>query len=379
MEDTENLKKDRAWVEINLSNLENNINEIKKIIPDTCKIMAVIKANAYGHGIINIAKKLSNIGIQDFAVATLEEAISLRENNINGNILILGYTDFHDIKYAVKYDLIQTIVDYQYATKINELKLKSKLKAHIKVNTGMNRIGENYKNIDNIAKIYKMENIEVLGIYSHLCVADSNKSEDVEFTTKQINNFYECVNSVKNLVKDVGKIHLQSSYSILNYSDLKLDYVRPGIIMYGIYSDKFSKTKIQPNIKPVLTLKARITHGNQIAVGESVSYGRKFIADTNRKIATVSIGYADGYPRSLSGKNAKVLVNNEYAEIIGRICMDQLMIDVSNIPNVKQGDVVTLIGEEKEISAEEISDKADMITNELLCGLGNRLPRIEIN
>lgn len=379
MENKESIKKDRAWVEINLSNLENNINEIKKIIPDTCKIMAIVKANGYGHGMINISKKLNDIGIEDFAVATLEEGITLRENNIKGNILILGYTDFNDLEYVIKYDLIQTIVDYEYASKINELNLSNKLKAHIKINTGMNRIGESYKNVGNIAKIYKMKNIEVLGIYSHLCVADSIKDDDLEFTDKQINNFYKCIDEIKALGYNVGKIHLQASYCILNYPNLKCDYVRPGIIMYGLYSDKFSITKIQPNIKPVLSLKARITSVKQINTGDSVGYGRTFISDTNRKIASIAIGYADGYPRSLSGKHTKVLINNEYAEIVGRICMDQLMIDVTNIPNVKQGDIVTLIGEEKEISAEEISDKADTITNELLCRLGNRLPRIEIN
>lgn len=379
MEDKESLKRDRAWIEINLNNLENNINEIKKVISDTCDIMAIVKANAYGHGMINISKKLNSIGIRNFAVATLEEGITLRENNIDGNILILGYTDFSDLEYAIKYDLIQTIVDYEYASKINKLNLNNKLKAHIKINTGMNRIGESYKNVDNIAKIYEMKNIEVLGIYSHLCVADSIENDDVEFTNNQDNNFFECVNSIKNLGYYVGKIHLQASYCIFNYPNLKCDYVRPGIIMYGLYSDKFSKTKIQPNIKPVLSLKARISSVKQINAGDSVGYGRTYIADENRKIASVSIGYADGYPRSLSGKHTKVLINNEYAEIVGRICMDQLMIDVTNISNVKQGDIVTLIGEEKEISAEEISYKADTITNELLCRLGNRLPRIEIN
>lgn len=373
-----NITKDRAWIEINLENLENNIKEIKKVIDEKCKIMAIVKANAYGHGMINIAKKLNEMGIEDFAVATLSEGIELRENNIKGNILILGYTDFKDIEYVIKYDLIQTIVDYEYAKKVDEMKLENKIKVHIKINTGMNRIGTSYKNIEQLIQIYQMKNIEILGIFSHFCVADSTKKEDEEFTKKQINNFFNCINTIKEQGYNVGKIHIQSSYGILNYPELKCDYVRPGIIMYGNYSSKGDKTKIVPNIKPALSLKARITTIKEIELGESVSYGRTYTAQTTKKIATVSIGYADGYPRNLSGKGVKVLINNKYADIIGRICMDQLVVDISDIRNAKQGDVVTLIGEEKEISAEEISYKSDTITNELLCRLGDRLERVNL-
>lgn len=372
----EHAKQNRAWLEINLDNLEYNVNQIKSIIPDKCKVMAIVKANAYGHGMIEIAKKLNEIGIQNFAVATLSEGIDLRKNNIKGNILILGYTDLRDIQYIIKYDLIQTIVDYEYAKKIEQMKLEKRLKVHIKINTGMNRIGESYKNIDSLIKIYQMKNIEILGTYSHLCVADSLKSDDVEFTNMQISNFFKCIDKIRNLGYDTGKIHIQASYGILNYTELNCDFVRPGIIMYGIYNEDEPKTRL--NLKPVLTLKARITSVKEIEKEESVSYGRTFVAKENRKIATVSIGYADGYPRNLSNKNVKVVLNGQYAEIVGRICMDQLIIDVSKINEIHQGDIVTLIGEQKEISAETIANKADTITNELLSRLGSRLGRTTI-
>lgn len=372
----EHAKQNRAWLEINLDNLEYNVNQIKSIIPDKCKVMAIVKANAYGHGMIEIAKKLNEIGIQNFAVATLSEGIDLRKNNIKGNILILGYTDLRDIQYIIKYDLIQTIVDYEYAKKIEQMKLEKRLKVHIKINTGMNRIGESYKNIDSLIKIYQMKNIEILGTYSHLCVADSLKSDDVEFTNMQISNFFKCIDKIRNLGYDTGKIHIQASYGILNYTELNCDFVRPGIIMYGIYNEDEPKTRL--NLKPVLTLKARITSVKEIEKEESVSYGRTFVAKENKKIATVSIGYADGYPRNLSNKNVKVVVNGEYAEIVGRICMDQLIIDVSKIKEIHQGDIVTLMGEQKEISAETIANKADTITNELLSRLGSRLGRTTI-
>lgn len=369
------MLQDRAWLEINLNNLENNINEIRKTIPSKTKIMAVVKANAYGHGIIDISKKLEQIGIQDFAVATLQEAITLRQNRIKGNILILGFTSIENLHYVIDYDLIQTIVDEEYAKKILNLPYDKKIKVHIKVNTGMNRIGINYKNINIIKELYLSNKINVLGIFSHLSVSDSNDQEDIDFTKMQISRFNDLIKKLKTDMIDVGKTHLQSSYGILNYPELEYDYVRPGIIMYGIHSEKNMTTKVKLNIKPVLSLKAKITDVKEINENDSVSYGRKYIALQREKIASVSIGYADGYPRNLSCKNVSVLINNHYAQIIGRICMDQLIIKINNL-DVKQGDIVTLIGESEKISAETIANCSDTITNELLSRLGERLSRI---
>lgn len=380
MKESEQIYKDRAWIEINIKNLKNNINEIKSLISEQCKIMAVIKANAYGHGIINIAKRLNQIGIQDFAVATLSEAIELRKNNIQGNILILGYTNPEDIKNIKIYNLIQTIVDYEYAKKIDKIlqEKNQKINVHIKINTGMNRIGESYENIDKIIEIFKLKHINILGMYTHFSSADSLDKDDIEFSENQMNNFYNCIEKLKLLGYNPGKIHIQNSYGILNYQGLKCDYVRPGIIMYGVYGNKEHNAKIELNIKPVLELKARITSVKYLPKGQTVSYGRTYISDNKIKIATVSIGYGDGYPRCLSGKGIKVAVNGKYAEIIGKICMDQLIIDVTDIDNIKEGDIVTLIGNDKDICAEEIAAKADTITYELLCGLGQRLERIEL-
>ena len=371
-EKREEMNKDRAWIEINRNHLENNIKEIKKIISDKTKIMAVVKANAYGHGIIPISKELNKLGIEDFAVATLEEGITLRQNHIKGNILILGYTHFDDIQYVTKYDLIQTIVDYEYAKRLNELKLDRKIKAHIKINTGMNRIGESYKHIDKLLEIYKMKSLDILGTYTHLSVSDSDKVEDIEFTKNQIKSFDDCVKILKEKKCNVGKLHVQASYGVLNYPELTYDYVRIGIMMYGNKSSRKDITKLKPDIKPVLSLKARITSIKEINKDEAVGYGRSFIATNNIKVASVAIGYADGYPRNLSN-HAKVMINGQAGPVIGRICMDQLMIDISNIGNVKVGDVVTLIGEEKEILAENIADQTETISNEILSRLGNRL------
>lgn len=371
------LLTDRAWVEVNLENLEHNINEIKKVIQPKTKIMAVVKANAYGHGSILIAEKLSEIGINDFAVATLDEAIELRKHNIKGNILILGYTNFEDLKYVIQYDLIQTIVDYNYSEKIKELKLSQKLKCHIKINTGMNRIGERYDNIDKLIKIYENPMLNILGTFSHLCVADSDKKEDIEFTEKQIENFNKCIKQLKENGQDVGKVHLQSSYGAINYNTETYDYVRIGIIMYGVNSDNTSYQKNKLDLKPVLSLKARVTSVKEINKDDSVSYGRTYIADSNRKIASISIGYADGIPRCLSDKNMLVKVNGNYSKVIGRICMDQCVIDVTDVKEIKTGDVVYIIDcDDINLSSEKFAMNADTITNEFLSRLGNRLPRI---
>ena len=374
MEKEFKLAKNQAWIEINLENLEHNIKEIQKIISKKTKIMAVVKANAYGHGAVLISKKLNEIGIFNFAVSSLKEGIELRENGILGNILIFGFTDYKNLEDVIKYDLIQTIIDYDYAKRIEKLDLSQKLKVHLKINTGMNRIGENYQNIEKIKEIFAIKNIEILGLFTHLSVSDSSNLEDINFTKRQINNFFQVVNGLKSIGYSNFSSHIQSSYGILNYPELNLDYVRIGIIMYGVHSEKNIKTKVNINLKPVLTLKAKISSIHELDVNESISYGRTYITTSKIKVATVSIGYADGYPRSLSSKGI-VLVNGKRRPILGRICMDQLIIDVTNM-SIQVGDIITLIGEDQDIKAEDVSYLANTISNELLSRLGNRLDRI---
>lgn len=367
----------RAWIEINLSNLENNINEIKKIIPTNTKIMAVVKANAYGHGAVGVSRELESIGITDFAVATLEEAIELRRAKIKGNILILGYTPIECLKEVIKYDFIQTIIDEDYANIIIKMNFKEKLKGHIKINTGMNRMGIDNKNLNLIEQIYKSNNIEVLGIFSHLSDSYNESSSSKEFTKKQIDLFDNLISSLKNKNINVGNTHIQGSNGILNYPELNHSFVRPGIILYGLYTEKYINTKCKINLKRVLFLKSRIISIKDIKKGSFVGYGRKYEALEDKKNAVVSIGHADGYPRSLSLKNAKVLVNNSYADVVGIICMDYFMIDITNI-SVKVGDIVTLIGEDENIKAEELASKLDTVTSELVARSGKRLERVYI-
>ena len=375
-----NLAKERAWIEVNLSKLEENVRSIQKIISPSTKIMAVVKADAYGHGMIEIAKHLNKIGIEDFAVATLEEGISLRENHTKGNILILGHVSIQSLRLAVEHDLIITAIDQEYAKRILHMPLKKKLRVYLKINTGMNRLGIPYHEIDFIKSMYKKQEIDVVGMYSHFCITDSKQEEAIAFSNLQNKRMEQLIKKLKEDGYNVGKVHMQSSYGILNYNDnYEYSYVRPGIILYGVDSTKEVYKKTSLTLHPVLSVNERITSVKEIKEEETVGYGRTYKANQKEKIATVSIGYADGYPRELSNKGAKVIVNNQYAEVIGRICMDQLMINVTNIPEIKAGDIVTLIGNTPEITAEEVASLAGTITNELLCRLGSRLHKIYHN
>lgn len=364
------LEKDRAWLEIDLLALRHNVEVIQRELSSKTKMMAVVKGNAYGHGLVAVSKYLNKIGITDFAVSTLEEGMTLRKNGIIGNILILGYTSIQNIKYVKKYQLIQTIIDFEYAKKL--FSLKETIEVYIKINTGMNRIGISYQEIEKISKIYEYPNLKVLGLFSHLSSSEQYIENDITYTKLQIKRLQIVVDSLKEKKIEVGKIHLQSSYGFMNYPELEYDYVRIGMILYGIHSEYNRKLKRNLELEPILSLKARVSSVNLISKGEYVGYDRTFKADSNRKIATLSIGYADGYPRSFSNGVSEVLIGGNYVPIIGRICMDQLMIDVTGI-EVKQGDIATLIGREEKIRADYLAYHAGTITNELLSRLGARL------
>lgn len=370
------LERDRAWIEIHLEHLKWNVEQIKGILPKGCKFMAVVKADAYGHGSLAVSEFLYKMGIRAFAVAALEEGIYLRKNGVRGKILVLGYTSPENAEYLSKYHLIQSVVDEEYAKSLNEQGIP--LKVHIGVDTGMHRLGEDYRNKEKIAGIFHYENLKVEGIYSHLCVSDSREEWAVAYTKKQIERFY----GVLDFLQEGGwgdlKTHLQSSYGAANYPKLPVSYARIGIMMYGCLSGYGDETESGPDLKAVLTLKARVALTRSLKKGESLGYGCTFRAPCDMMIAAVTIGYGDGYPRSLSGGKQRVLIKGKPAKIIGRICMDQLTVDITGIDGVRPGDEVVLIGRDGDmcISAEEVADAAGTITNELLCRMGSRLGHI---
>ncbi|MBB1548605.1 MAG: alanine racemase [Clostridiales bacterium] len=374
-----NNSKERSWIEINTKNLEYNINQIKQIIPKTTQIMAVVKANAYGHDSIIISKKLQEIGINDFAVATLQEAIKLRENNITGNILILGYTEPEELQKVIDSNIMQTIVDNDYAKSVLKANLQGKLKCHVKINTGMNRIGEFYDDFAALSEIYQNPALQIEGTFTHLCVSDSDKIEDINFTKEQINRFDKAIEFIKKQGLNPGKLHTQASYGTINYTNCKYDYVRMGILMYGINASYDCYNKYNVDFKPVMAVKSKVTSIKYINPEETVSYGRTFKADNKIKIASVGIGYADGVPRALSNILI-VKINNKKYHQIGRICMDQLMIEINDENPIAIGDEVILIdpNERKDLTLEDWAKLTNTITDEIICKFTTRLKRIEI-
>jgi alanine racemase len=356
----------RASVEINLSNILHNYQFFAERVPNGCEIMAVIKADAYGHGMIPVAKFLSEAGVQTFAVATLAEAVELRANNIEGEILILGFTNLDEINLIKEHNLIQTMVDLSYAQKINEKNIP--IRAHIKMDTGMHRIGENFANIENLAKIYALKNLQVEGIFTHLAKSDSKDNADIEFTKKQIHRFDTAVASLRAKGINCGKLHVQNTYGILNYPKLNYDYARVGI---GLYSH----CEQIPKMRATMQIKARVAMVKEIACGESVGYGNNFIAKKAMKIAVITIGYADGISRMLTNTGYQALIRGKAAQLVGSVCMDQLMVDVTTIADVKANDIITLIGEFPPYDVETVSALMGTIPHEIITRIGNRLEK----
>lgn len=378
------MSETRAWLEIDLHKISHNIREIKALIPKKSKIMAIVKANAYGHGDIACSKELEQCGIDFFGVSSIDEALALRKANIQKKILILGYTPPTHFHYLHEENIIQTIISSEYANKLNAYgKVHNQLiKAHIKVDTGMSRLGviaqAHAYNINEIKALYHLSNVHVCGIFSHFSASDSLVESQLTYTQNQIQLFDRILKDLKKANIDVGETHLQNSYGILNYQHLAYDYVRPGLLWMGLTSNDEIPIKSTPRFQPIMQCKANVSCVKTIQKGVSVSYGRKYQAPSQRIIATLSIGYADGYPRCVSNRSAYVLLHGKKANIIGNICMDQMMIDVSDIHHVKEGDIATLFGYDQNefLSIDTLTRLSETINNETLCWMSARLPRI---
>lgn len=364
---------DRAYIEIDLNNLEYNVKTLRKAMPPKCRMMAVVKAEAYGHGAYEISTHLEKIGVRAFAVATIDEGISLRKYGIRGEILILGYTSIDRASELKKYNLIQTLISFEYANALNRQKVI--VNTHIKIDTGMHRLGIPSDCVSDVKKIFTMKNINVCGIFTHLCCSDSSLPDDIAFTKGQIYDFYNLIGNLKKSGISIPKLHVQSSYGLLNYPELKCSYIRTGIALYGVKSLPDDNIKLQLDLRPVLSLKSRVVLIRQIEKGDSVGYGRSFIAERNSRIAILPIGYGDGFPRSLSNGNGSVLIDQYIVPVIGRICMDQLAIDITDTEGIAIGDVATLIDTDgcTDLYADVVSKNSGSISNELLCRMGERL------
>lgn len=365
------------WAEINLDNLIHNIREIKKLLEPGTEYISVVKADGYGHGASEVAHVCTDEGIKWFAVAMLDEALELRNSGIKGSILILGYTPETEVEKIVSNGISQVCFNYSLAEAMSNaaVRLGKTAKIHIAVDTGMGRIGLNpdAESADLVLKISKLPNIEIEGVFTHFSSADE---ADKGYTYLQFKRFKDFLNLLDMRNIKVKYAHAGNSAAIMDLPAVQMNAVRPGIIQYGLYpSDDVLKSKL--NLKPVMSIKAEVVHVKYVEAGTSISYGRKFTAIRRSRIATLPVGYADGYTRLLNGK-AKVIINGAIAPVVGSICMDQCMIDVTDCSSVKPGDEVIIMGSDGNlsISADTIASWMGTINYEVVCMFSKRVPRV---
>lgn len=370
------LDTDRAWIELDRKSLHQNVNALKSLLPQGCELMPVVKANAYGHGAIPVSKELNLLGIQSFCVSTISEGIELRRNGIKGEILILGYTYPKQFPLLRKYNLTQTVIDHLYAQLLNSY--GKMLKVHIKIDTGMHRFGEHFEEIDKICEIFNCNHLDIKGIYTHLCCAETKTEPDIKFTMTQATAFNHVITTLRERDYSYGKTHLLASYGLYRYPELAGDYVRIGAALYGVLVTRTDFENYPVKLHPVLSIKARVALTKDLYAGEAAGYGLQYAAKNNCKIAVLSIGYADGIPRALSCGRGEVLINGYKALIVGRICMNQMLIDITNIPEVKSGDIAVIIGKsgQNQITVYDLAEASGISTYELLSHLEGSLQRI---
>ena len=367
----------RCYAEISLEAIGHNIREVKKRLPEGVKLLGVVKANAYGHGAVPVASYLEN-QVDYFATATIEEAVELRENGISAPILILGYVSPSQYGDLVEYDITQTIDSYAQALALEKeaARQNRKAKAHLAVDTGMTRIGFQVTehDADEAAKIADLPHIELEGMFTHFSCADQ---EDKTYCSMQMEKYDKMTALLAERGVTIPLRHICNSAGIMEFDDHRFEMVRSGIITYGIYpSEEVKKERL--DLIPALSWKSHVIHVKEVGPGIGVSYGATYVTEKPMtRIATVSAGYADGYPRALSNQGC-VLIHGKKAPIIGRICMDQFMVDVTDIPGVQEDDEVTLLGKDGNecITMEELAEKSGGFHYEIVCDIGKRVPRV---
>ncbi|MBC8572288.1 alanine racemase [Jingyaoa shaoxingensis] len=368
----------RTYVTVDLDAIAYNFESMRKNIREGTQMIAVIKADAYGHGAVTVGRFLETFPyIWGFATATAEEALELRDAGIQKPILVLGYVFEDHYEELIDREVRMPVFDLETAEKIADYaeQLHKKAKIHIALDTGMNRIGfkDTQKSAAVICKISQMESLQIEGMFTHFARADET---DKIYADRQFRRYMDFHRQLQDWGVSIPVCHCSNSAGIIDMPYANLDVVRAGITIYGIYpSDEVQKEKIP--LKPVMSWKSGVAFVKEVEAGEQISYGGTFVTPKKMKIATIPTGYADGYPRMLSGK-ASVLIHGKRAQILGRICMDQFMADVTDIPDVSRGDEVTLLGrdQEEEITVEELSDLCGRFPYEFVCCVSKRVPRV---
>jgi alanine racemase len=375
----EQIQRDRAWIEIDLAALTYNIRQLKLLLAPQTALMAVVKADAYGHGARTVAKTVLAAGASWLGVATVTEGVELREAGIKAPVLILGAVNTPEQIRAIAYwNLQPTLCTPQQALVFSETLLEQNqtLSVHVKLDTGMSRLGIPWQEAaEFIQLIQRLPNLKIASIYSHLATADTLDPTGMQ---QQHDRFKQAIAEIKQAGITPPRLHLANSAATLADPSLHYDLVRVGLGIYGLYPADHLKPVV--DLHPVMQVKARVTQVKTIAPGTGVSYGYQFVARKEMRVATVGIGYADGVPRNLSNK-MKALIRGQRVPQIGAITMDQLLLDVSSVPDVQTGEVVTLLGkdQEEQISADDWAATLGTISWEILCGFKHRLPRLNVN
>ncbi len=373
----------RTWAEINMNALQNNYHVIRNSVSENAEICWVVKADGYGHGAVFVARTLESMGARWFAVSNIEEAEQLRNGGITGSILILGYTPPEEAAKLSKMGITQAVLSENYAQELSASATLSRVKisVHLKVDTGMSRIGFLYQDperdgesIDQMERVCHLPNLHAEGIFTHFAVSDEGDSGEA-FTRQQFSCFMRAIDQLKERGITFRYRHAANSGAICDYPDMHLDMVRPGIIIYGLQPSGALHHHLP--LQPVMELKTVISMLKTVEADTTVSYGREFSTERKTVLATVPIGYADGYPRKLHDL-ADMLVNGRRARISGRVCMDQLMLDVTDIPGVRTGMTVTVFGRDggEQLTVDELAAKYETINYEMVCIVGKRVPRI---
>jgi len=370
----------RTWAEIYLDRLGENVRSFKAYLSGQTELLCVVKASCYGHADLAVCPYLEKeLGVKWFAVSNADEALRLRNMGIKGEILILGYTPPEAVAELADHNIIQTVTDEQYAIDLNNALTDTgtPLRCHAAIDTGMTRIGLRgtpEEIAEELYRIYDLDDLILDGMFTHYAVADSDDPENIAFTKAQTEKFFAVRDAFEKLGVSLSQYHCLNSAGGVYLHDSRSTLARLGIILYGLYPDP--ATPLPFDLAPVMELRSTVSQVKQIEAGESISYGRTFTADKPMTIATVTCGYADGYPRALSNKG-EVIIHGKRARIVGRVCMDQFMVDVTHIPETVSHDTVTLIGRDgdEQITADDVAALAGTIGYEITCGITSRVPR----
>lgn len=372
----------RTWAEVSLDNLEHNYRAIKNHIPEGCRFLGVMKADAYGHGAVPLSHALCELGAEYLAVSNLEEAIQLRRGGVRAPMLILGYTPASFADTMVFMDITQEVHSLEYAKELDTALAGTNyiLNVHLKLDTGMTRIGffayDHERTLPELLEVCGLPHLHVEGVFTHFCVADSKAPEDEAFTRMQYARFTAMLDALAAHCIRPELRHCASSGATILYPELALDMVRPGIATYGHAPSEDAEGIL--DLRPLMTVRTTVAQLREIPAGTSISYGRTYTAERDMRVAVLPIGYADGLLRGLSGK-VSFRIRGRMARSVGRICMDMCMVDVSEIPGIRVGDEAALFGYDTDgtlLPCERIAQQAGTISYEILCGISKRIPRI---